>query len=287
MHGAGNDFLLVDGRGARRDWPSLAVAMCQRNTGAGADGLLVAVESAKPARAAVRMLLFNADGSEAEMSGNGVRCFAKFVVEEGIAVPAGDSLPVETGAGLIVVELMREGDRVAGARVDMGKPRLAPADIPVAVERAPPVLDLPVEAAGGTYAVSCVSMGNPHAVHFVDTPVAAFPLAAVGPAVERHPLFPARVNFEVARVVDRRHVESRTWERGVGETLACGTGACAIIVAARLKGLVNDDVEVREPGGALRLTWDGRGSVYLAGPAAYVYQGEWPEEGSEVMRWSS
>ena len=275
-HGAGNDFILVDGRGAERDWPALARAICQRNLGAGADGLIVALPSQT---AAARLRLFNADGSEAEMSGNGVRCFARFVVEEGIARPDGDDLHVETAAGPIVVRLRRrpDGGGVVGATVDMGPPRLAPRDIPVAVEAAPPILDLALLVDDAVYSVSCVSMGNPHAVHFVQTPVADFPLSEVGPRVEHHPLFPARVNFEVARVLDRGHVESRTWERGVGETQACGTGACAIMVAARLRGLVDDDVEVREPGGVLTLRWPGEGSVFLSGPAEFVYRGEWPD----------
>ena len=275
-HGAGNDFILVDGRGAERDWPALARAICQRNLGAGADGLIVALPSQT---AAARLRLFNADGSEAEMSGNGVRCFARFVVEEGIAQPEGDDLHVETAAGPIVVRLRRrpDGGGVGGATVDMGPPRLAPRDIPVAVEAAPPILDLALLVDDAVYSVSCVSMGNPHAVHFVQTPVADFPLRDVGPRVEHHPLFPARVNFEVARVLDRGHVESRTWERGVGETQACGTGACAIMVAARLRGLVDDEVEVREPGGVLTLRWPGEGSVFLSGPAEFVYRGEWPD----------
>ena len=275
-HGAGNDFILVDGRGAERDWPALARAICQRNLGAGADGLIVALPSQT---AAARLRLFNADGSEAEMSGNGVRCFARFVVEEGIARPDGDDLHVETAAGPIVVRLRRrpDGGGVGGATVDMGPPRLAPRDIPVAVEAAPPILDLALLVDDAVYSVSCVSMGNPHAVHFVQTPVADFPLREVGPRVEHHPLFPARVNFEVARVLDRGHVESRTWERGVGETQACGTGACAIMVAARLRGLVDDEVEVREPGGVLTLRWPGEGSVFLSGPAEFVYRGEWPD----------
>ena len=275
-HGAGNDFILVDGRGAERDWPALARAICQRNLGAGADGLIVALPSQT---AAARLRLFNADGSEAEMSGNGVRCFARFVVEEGIAQPEGDDLHVETAAGPIVVRLRRrpDGGGVGGATVDMGPPRLAPRDIPVAVEAAPPILDLALLVDDAVYSVSCVSMGNPHAVHFVQTPVADFPLREVGPRVEHHPLFPARVNFEVARVLDRGHVESRTWERGVGETQACGTGACAIMVAARLRGLVDDEVEVREPGGVLTLRWPGEGSVFLSGPAEFVYRGEWPD----------
>lgn len=274
MHGAGNDFLLVDGRAQDQDWPALARAMCHRNFGAGGDGLLVAV---RPEREHARMLLYNADGSQAEMSGNGVRCFAKFVVESGIARAEGETLRVETGAGLIALDLLREGEAVTGARVDMGAPRFAPAEIPVAAERGPPIVDLPVPVNGRSYEVTCLSMGNPHAVHFVDHPVDEFPLAAIGPRVERHPLFPARVNFEVARVLTRKDIESRTWERGVGETMACGTGASAIMVAAHLRGLVGDRVDVRGPGGALTLEWDGKGNVFLTGPAAYVYSGEWPD----------
>lgn len=274
MHGAGNDFILVDGRHVERDWSSLARAICQRNFGAGADGLLVAV---RPRQEAARMCLFNADGSEAEMSGNGVRCFAKFVVEGGIAALAGKTLRVETGAGLISLDLVIEGEAVTGARVDMGAPRFAAAEIPVAVEREGPIKDLAVAVGAGSFPVTCVSMGNPHAVHFVEHAVAGFPLSTIGPEVERHPLFPARVNFEVARVLDRTHIESRTWERGVGETLACGTGAAAIMVSARLHGRVDGRVEVREPGGTLILEWDGTGHVYLTGPAAYVYGGDWPD----------
>lgn len=274
-HGAGNDFLLTDGREVDRDWPLLASASCDRNFGAGADGLIVAV---KPEREAVRMRLFNADGSEAEMSGNGVRCFAKYVVETGISAPAGDhTLRVETGAGLIVLELVFEGETVTGARVDMGAPRFEASEIPVAVESPPPIMGLPVTVDGRPYDVTCVSMGNPHAVHFLAGPVDDFPLASVGPKIEHHSLFPARVNFEVAHVLDRGHIQSRTWERGVGETMACGTGASAIMVSARLHGLVGDRVEVREPGGVLTLEWDGAGHVFLTGPAAYVYEGNWPD----------
>ncbi|HEY7269728.1 MAG TPA: diaminopimelate epimerase [Dehalococcoidia bacterium] len=274
MHGAANDFLLVDGRELDRDWNALAIAVCNRYTGAGADGLLVAV---RPEREPARMRLFNADGSEAENSGNGVRCFAKFVVEGGIAAPAGGRLRVETGAGVIVLDLVRDGDKVTGARVDMGAPRFAAAEIPVAVERPAPIMDLPVAVDGAEYAVTCVSMGNPHAVHFAGAPVSQFPLTSVGPKVEHNALFPARVNFEVAQVIDRGHIQSRTWERGVGETMACGTGASAIMVSAFLHGWVDSRVEVNEPGGVLVLEWDGKGNVYLTGPAAYVYSGDWPD----------
>ena len=274
-HGAGNDFIFVDGNGPERNWSAIAQAICERNLGAGADGLIIALRSANKAHA--RMRLFNADGSEAELSGNGVRCFAKYVVETGLAKPDGDTLRVDTGAGEIVLQLQRRGAEVVGATVDMGPPRFKADEIPVAVERPAPVLDLPIALDGRDYAVSCVSMGNPHAVHFIQSPVASFPLRDVGPKVEHHALFPARVNFEVAQVIDRSHIVSRTWERGVGETQACGTGACAIMVSARLHGWVDDLVEVNEPGGVLTLRWNGSGSVFLTGPAAFVYSGEWPD----------
>jgi diaminopimelate epimerase len=274
MHGAGNDFILVDGRGMERDWPSLAQAMCERNTGVGADGILLALPSA---HAAARMRVFNADGSEAEQCGNGLRCFAKYVVEAGMARPQGDRLTVETIAGDIDIDLIRQNGAIVGATTDMGLPRFSPAEIPVAVEKAPPVLDLPLSVGEVSFDVNCVSMGNPHAVHFVEQPVGDFPLREIGPRVEHHDLFPARVNFEVARVLDRRHIESRTWERGVGETQACGTGAAAIMVAAHLHGLVDDVVEVKEPGGVLTLRWPGSGNVILSGPAAFVYRGDWPD----------
>jgi diaminopimelate epimerase len=274
-HGAGNDFILIDGNGLDQDWSALALAICQRYLGAGADGIIIALPSVNDTD--VRMRLFNSDGSEAELSGNGVRCFAKYVVDNGLAQARGDELRVDTGAGKIVVKLQRHGGEVVGATVDMGPPRFEPKQIPVAVERTPPVLDLSVAVDGRDYTVSCVSMGNPHAVHFVDGAVAGFPLPDVGPKVEHHELFPARVNFEVAQVIDRSHIVSRTWERGVGETQACGTGACAIMVSARLHGWVDDEVEVNEPGGVLTLRWNGSGSVFLTGPAAFVYDGEWPD----------
>jgi diaminopimelate epimerase len=223
------------------------------------------------------MRLFNVDGSEAEMSGNGIRCFAKYVIEEGLAKPDGDEIAIDTYTGRIVLQLHLERGEIVGATVDMGEPRLQPAEVPVAVEAAAPVLDLAVPLDRDSYNVNCVSMGNPHAVHFVESPVADFPLHSIGPKMEHHSLFPARVNFEVARVLDRGHIESRTWERGAGETQACGTGASAIVVSARLHGLVDDVVEVKEPGGVLTVRWSGKGSVILTGPVAFVYRGEWPD----------
>jgi diaminopimelate epimerase len=275
-HGAGNDFLLIDARDmGSKDWPALAIAMCDRYRGVGADGILLAHQGE---RLPLAMTVYNSDGSEAENCGNGVRCFGKFVVEKGIiARPADNRLEVETIAGPISLDLQVENGEVAGARANMGPPRLEAAEIPVAVERPAPVMDLPLEIDGNQLSLTCVSMGNPHAVHFLQSSVDDFSLTSIGPKVEHHPLFPARVNFEIARILDRGHAEARTWERGAGETLACGTGACAIMVSAHLHGLVDDSLEIREPGGVLTIEWDGRGDIYMSGPAAFVYEGEWPE----------
>lgn len=274
LHGAGNDFIVVDGRDAERDWAKLAAAICDRHIGAGADGLLVVHESKA---ADLRMALYNADGSAAEMSGNGIRCFVKFVVERNLARLSDGALTVETLAGPLRVEATLTDGRVTAARAGMGRPRFAPQDVPVAVEAEPPLLDVPLAVDGETLSVACISMGNPHAVHFIESPVDEYPLATVGPKVERHELFPSRVNFEVARVLSRDRIEVRTWERGVGETLACGTGACAVMVAAQLLGRVDQRAEVRELGGALVLEWDGEGEVFLTGPVEQVYEGDWPD----------
>jgi diaminopimelate epimerase len=274
LHGSGNDFIVVDARGRERDWPKVAAAICDRHFGAGADGLLTVLPST---RAQLRMGLYNADGSEAELSGNGMRCFVKYAVERGLAELRDGALTAETLAGLITAQATMEDGRVTSVRVGMGKPRFAPQEIPVAVEAEPPLAGVPLDVDGRQLSVACVSMGNPHAVLFQQEPVDAYPLAAVGPKVEHHALFPARVNFEVARVLARDRIEVRTWERGVGETLACGTGACAVAVAAQVRGLVDGRVEVIERGGTLLLEWDGAGQVYLSGPAVEVYEGEWPE----------
>jgi diaminopimelate epimerase len=213
------------------------------------------------------------------VSGNGMRCFVKYAVDRGLVRPRDGGVSVETLAGVLSAFVMTDGGRVASVRAGMGRPRFAPQEVPVAIEAQPPLLDVPLTIDGETIAVACVSMGNPHAVLFIDGPVEDYPLASVGPKVERHPLFPARVNFEVARVLARDLIEVRTWERGVGETLACGTGACAVLVAAQLRGLVDSYAELRERGGTLVLEWDGEGEVYLTGAAVEVYEGEWPDDG--------
>ncbi len=273
MHGTGNDFVVVDGTRHETDWAALAVPINDRHFGVGGDGLIVALPSQ---RADLRMRMFNPDGSEAEMCGNGIRCLAKYAVERGL-VPARDALRVETLAGDLTCELRRDGDTVTSVRVSMGEPRLDPREIPVLAEQAPPVLGFPLQVDGREFAVSCVSMGNPHAVWFTDEPIDAFPLHQVGPLVEHHPAFPRRVNFEVVNVLRPGAVRARVWERGAGLTLACGTGACAVHVAARLNGLTGDTTDVTLPGGTLQIEWNGAGEVYLTGPAVTVFEGEWPD----------
>ena len=273
--GTGNDFVLLKAQAEECDWPRLARAMCDRHFGVGADGLLLLLPSD---RADLRMRMFNPDGSEAEMCGNGLRCLVRHAVERRLARPRDGRLRVETGAGVLMVELLAEDGRDGWVRVGMGCPRFAPAEIPVLTEVQPPVRNLSLPVDGQIVSVTCLSMGNPHAVHFHARAVATYPLERVGPMVETHPWFPQRVNFEVARVLNRELIEARVWERGAGATLACGSGASAVMVAARLHNLVEDRVEVRLPGGTLLLEWDGEGEVYLSGPAERVFTGEWPDE---------
>lgn len=274
LHGTGNDFVVLDARSLDRDWEKLAVALCDRHFGVGGDGMILAAPSD---RAAIRMRIFNADGSEAEMSGNGMRCLVKFVVDAGIVAPAGDEFDVETGAGILSVRVTTKHGRVTSVREGMGAPRLDPRDIPVALEASPPIRSFDLGVGEEVLAVTPVSMGNPHAVHFQDADVGAYPLHRVGPIVEHHALFPKRTNFEVVRMLSRATAEMRVWERGVGETLSCGSGASATMVAARLRGLADDALELRVPGGVLQLEWDGSGEVILTGPVEESFRGTWPD----------
>jgi diaminopimelate epimerase len=283
MHGTGNDFVITEpepGAGDR-DWGALAQRVCDRHFGVGADGLILSLPSEVADR---RMRMFNPDGSEAEMCGNGIRCFVKFAFDQGLVRSAGGTMTVETTPGVVHTQAsFDESGAVEAVRTSMGRPTFAAQDVGARVEQSPPVLDLPLEAAGESLSLTLVSMGNPHAVAFIDAPPAGYDLARIGPAVERHELFANRTNFEIVQVIDRSHIAMRVWERGVGETLACGSGACAATVAARLHGRVDDDLEVRLPGGTLRIEWDGEGEAYLSGPAVRVFAGEWhgvPEGGT-------
>ena len=277
MHGAGNDYVYIDARSEKRDWPELSRRMSDRHFGVGSDGLILIKNSDV---ADLKMSMFNADGSEAEMCGNGIRCFAKYALDRAIVSRTTASLSVETLAGIRHIVPLLENGKVTGARVSMGAPVLTPNDVPVKLDSAGeygsgPVLNHPFEMEGHDLPLSFVSMGNPHAVTFIDTPVADFPLLTVGPKVEHHSMFPNRVNFEIVNVDSPTHLTARVWERGSGETLACGTGACGIAVAAVLCGHTKGKVDITLPGGTLQVDWDGVGEVFLEGPAEEVFSGEW------------
>ena len=274
MHGAANDYLFVDARGMERDWSRLAVAMSDRHRGAGSDGLILALPSE---RAQVRMKMFNADGSNGEMCGNGIRCLVSFALSKGI-VPSGASpVVVETDVGDRTVTPIWANGRMTRATVDMGEPMFATQDIPAIAPGHEKLLDYPLTVDGHRFKVSCLSMGNPHAVTFMDSPVGELQLDEVGPMVENNAMFPKRANFEVANVIDEGHVTARVWERGSGLTMACGTGACAVGVIGRLKGLTGDEVTVSLPGGDLLVKWPGSGAVLMEGPVEDVFEGEWPD----------
>ena len=274
LHGAGNDYIYVDARERDMDWPDLARRVSDRHFGIGADGLILLRESES---ADARMQMFNADGSEGMMCGNGIRCFVRFGLDSFALDDARSSFDIETASGVLNVRPIREGGVMTRASVSMGEPELRPSRVPVAapddMER---VLNYPLAVDGSDILVSCVSMGNPHAVAFLDDPVDDYELTRIGPMVENHPFFPDRVNYEIVNVLSRDRMKVRVWERGSGITLACGTGACAAVVAARLNGLVDDDVTVQLPGGDLRVSWPGDGEVVMEGPVARVFEGHWP-----------
>jgi len=266
LHGTANDFVYVDARrGLPRDPATLAPALCDRHRGIGADGLILLLDSEQ---ADCRMQIFNADGSVAEMCGNGIRGFAKFVLDRELVrrIP----LPVETDAGIKIVEPEMDDGRVVRVAVDMGAPVWDGRSIPVDADGE--VVERPLDVDGHEYRVTCVSMGNPHCVVFLDD-VASVPLATLGPRFEHHPFFPRRVNTEFIRVAGPGDLEMRVWERGAGETLACGTGACAAAVAAARTGRTGRHVIVALPGGSLDIDWQADDHVRMSGDAVEVFDG--------------
>ena len=283
LQATGNDFILVDARTMKGEWSKLAQAMCGRHFGVGADGLILVQSSTS---ADLKMCIFNSDGSEAEVSGNGLRCFAKYAIERGLIgkmssrVGQGNrSLTVETLSGVRKVKAYMSGNKVNQVEVNMGLPQFQREQIPVKVKvDIIPILDYPLMIGRKKLTLSLVSMGNPHAVSFLSRPIADFPLAEIGPKVERHSMFPQRTNFEVARVLSRGKIEAKVWERGVGETLACGSGACAIAVVAQLLDYANRQVDIILEGGTVTVSWDRVGEVLLTGPVEEVFTGEWLEE---------
>ncbi len=275
MHGLGNDYVyLLPKSEDEHDWPELSIKVSDRHFGIGSDGLILGLPSDV---ADLRMRMFNADGSEAEMCGNGIRCLAKFAIEEQFIDPAKDTVTIETLAGIKTLQLTREGGVVVAARVDMGRPNFDPASLPANVEGEGPVIDLPLTVDGMELNLTLVSVGNPHAIHYTSEDPDRFPLERIGPQVENHPLFPRRTNFQVVQVLDRGHVKHRVWERGSGITLASGTSATAVAAASRLRGFTGDRIVDSLPGGDLVLEWDGEGSVFMTGPATRVFDAEWLE----------
>lgn len=272
MHGCGNDYIYVDcfSNPIPHDPAGLSRAISDRHFGVGSDGLILICPSDK---ADARMRMFNADGSEAEMCGNGVRCVAKYVHDHGLVRKP--TLTVETGRGVLTLDLEVAGGSVRLVRVDMGEPILEAASIPTTLSGNPP-LDVPLQVDDRTFRVTCVSMGNPHCVTFVDT-IDDKLVHGIGPRVEHHVAFPRRTNAEFVRVVKPDEVTLRVWERGSGETLACGTGACAVAVAGALTGRTQRRLTAHLPGGNLQLFWSEKDNhVYMTGPATEVFSGDWP-----------
>ncbi len=278
LEATGNDFILIDARNKELDWTKLAIDMCQRHFGVGADGI-IAVMTSKIAD--LRMRIYNADGSEAQVSGNGLRCFAKYVIDGRLA--NGPDLKVETLAGIRTIKTSKYRGKVNKVEVNMGLPRFKAAEIPIIMpmsgmgsnNKDTSIPECTITIDRRNLHLSLVSMGNPHAVYLANEPVAFFPLATIGEQVENHSMFPERTNFEIARVLGNDKIEARVWERGVGETLSCGSGACAIAVIAMMRKLVNSMVDIMLPGGILTVIWDRVGEVYLNGPVKETFIGEW------------
>lgn len=272
MQGCGNDYVYVDLFRERLtgDVAKLAVSISDRHFGVGGDGLILIGPSE---RADARMRMFNADGSEAEMCGNGLRCVAKYVHDHGIARK--DRLTLETGRGVLTVDLEVKNGKARRVRVDMGEPILEAVKIPTTLTGNPPVEQPVAHGSGQELKVTCVSMGNPHAVAFVDELTDGLVLG-VGPLIETHAAFPRRVNVEFVKVNSRTDAHMRVWERGSGETLACGTGACAVAVAGVLTDRFDRKVTIHLLGGDLDIEWGGDNHVYKTGPAVEVFSGDWP-----------
>jgi diaminopimelate epimerase len=275
MHGIGNDFIMVDAFDARdRGYLEAArlnaVKLCDRKFGVGADGVIVVLPAAGE-DADFRMIMFNPDGTESEMCGNGLRCFAKYVYEREYA--CAETQRIHTGRGILTTQVSVNGGKVQSVQVDMGEPILARVEIPVEIPGKPmdPVVDASIEVDGRQFRITCVSMGNPHCVVFMDSNVDAIPLEEIGPKFEHHSAFPNRINTEFVNVTGRSSFKMRVWERGVGETLGCGTGACAVAVAGALNGRLTRNVTGRLAGGDLALEWTKQGSVLMTGPATEVF----------------
>lgn len=281
MHGAGNDFVVIDGAKEQIPeelLPSVARHACDRNFGIGADGLILVL----PSRSAnFRMRVINSDGSEAEMCGNGVRVFAKYAFDRKLHTDP--VMTIETLGGVKTLKLDTTGGKVRTARVDMGEPRLLRSEIPMKGANTNVICE-PLKVAGKKIDITCVSMGNPHCVTFVDN-VDSYPIEKIGPDVENHPSFPQRTNTEFVEIISPKEIKMRVWERGAGETLACGTGSCASVVATVLNDKTTRKVTVHLRGGDLLIEWLGDNRLYMTGPAEEVFEGK--VSAAEYKQWIS
>lgn len=271
MQGIGNDYVYVDCFKEKVEDPSeLSVRVSDRHFGIGSDGLILIKPSDK---ADFYMDMYNADGSSGKMCGNGIRCVGKYVYDNGLTDKT--EISVETLSGIKYLKLNVSGGKVVSVRVNMGLPAFAPSEIPALLD-GDVIKDRSLTVGGREYRITCVSMGNPHCVTYMDD-VDGLKIEETGPLFENNAVFPDRINTEFVRVIDRDTVQMRVWERGSGETLACGTGACAAAVASMLNGFCNDEVTVKLRGGDLRISWDrAENIVYMEGPAVVSFTGEWP-----------
>ncbi len=273
LQGIGNDFIIIDSREEKLEeinLKELAISMCDRHFGIGADGLLIIWPSEK---AAVKMQIFNPDGTEPEMCGNGIRCFAKYIFDQTKPEERKEILSVETKAGIKVIAYLLENDEMQGMEVDMGIPILKRSKIPMLGDEKEKVLNEALEVEGKTFQINAVSMGNPHCVIFVDD-LETIDLEKIGPQIETHPIFPQSTNVEFVKINNRQDISVKVWERGAGITLACGTGACACCVAGILNKLLDTKVLVHLPGGDLEIEWEKEDNhVVMRGNAEYVFEG--------------
>ena len=270
MQGAGNDYVYVNCfEEAVANPQQLAIQVANRNFVIGSDGLILIMPSDT---ADVRMRMFNSDGSESEMCGNGIRCVAKYAYDHGIVKK--NEITAETGAGILTLQLVPGSDgKIDKVRVNMGPPRLVRDEIPMTGEAVGQVIAEPLTILDRTFNITCASMGNPHCVIFVDD-VENFPVSTYGPPIENHVLFPRRTNVEFVQIISRTEVRQRTWERGAGETLACGTGSSAVMAACVLNGLTEKKILNHLSGGDLEMQWADDGCIYMTGPALEVFSGD-------------
>lgn len=270
MQGLGNDYVYVNCVNKKmKNASEMSVLVSDRHLGIGSDGLIL-INSSDIAD--FEMEMYNADGSRSEMCGNGIRCVGKYVYDYGLTDKT--QISIETLAGIKYLELMAEDGKVSQVRVNMGSPVLKPEGIPIAL-KGENAIDVPIMAGETEYRMTGVGMGNPHTVVFMED-LERLDIEKIGPLFENHEYFPNRVNTEFVKVIDRKHVQMRVWERGSGETRACGTGACAVAVACILNGLTEDEVTVTLPGGDLQIQWERKENiVYMTGPAEVVFEGEW------------